>query len=293
MSAAHSSAGGLALAAALLIGCGCRASGSPGSPGSPGPALPRWSFAPTQVFPADRSLARAEDGVALRDGSLVVSDQVHGLRRLEPDGRSRPFGGLVGAGYVNDPPRRHGAPNGVSLEPDGRHALVSDVIGGELYRVDLDTEATQLLYSHPYGINAAVRDSGGAIWFTQSARNTEQQGEQGLFTPVDVAVAEGALWRLPFEDGQFAAEAVLVQDGLYYANGIAIDESRGTLYLCELAADRVLAFPLDVATGELTTEFAPTTIDVHALWHDGADTTYGVSGRFLAPFGGDALMRTE
>ncbi len=49
----------------------------------------------------------------------------------------------------------------------------------------------------------------------------------------------------------------------------------------------------DVASGELTTEYAPTTIDVHALWHDGANTTYGVSGRFLAPFGGDALKRTE
>ncbi len=49
----------------------------------------------------------------------------------------------------------------------------------------------------------------------------------------------------------------------------------------------------DVATGELTPESAPTTIDVHALWHDGAGTTYGVAGRFLAPFGGTALKRTE
>jgi hypothetical protein len=49
----------------------------------------------------------------------------------------------------------------------------------------------------------------------------------------------------------------------------------------------------DVPTGELTTEFPPTTIDVHALWHDGAGTTYGVSGRFLPPYGGAALKRTE
>jgi len=49
----------------------------------------------------------------------------------------------------------------------------------------------------------------------------------------------------------------------------------------------------DVETATLTAELAPTTIDVHALWYDGAGTTYGVSGRFLPPYGGNALMRTE
>lgn len=49
----------------------------------------------------------------------------------------------------------------------------------------------------------------------------------------------------------------------------------------------------DISTGELTAEAAPTTVDVHALWNDGAGTTYGVSGRFLPPYGGAALRRTE
>jgi sugar lactone lactonase YvrE len=203
------------------------------------------------VFPADRSLSRPEDGVALLDGRLIVADQVHGLRLIERGGSSRPFGDLAGAGYAHDPPRRHGAPNGVSLEPDGKHLLVADVLGGEIYRVELASGATQRLYSHAYGVNSAVRDSTGAIWFTQSARNTEEQGEMGMFTPVDVPVAQGALWRLPFANGRLATEAVLVMDGLYYANGLAIDETRGTLFLCELAANRVLSFPLDVVTGEL------------------------------------------
>lgn len=209
------------------------------------------SFEPGMVFPADLSLSRAEDGVALPDGALLVADQTHGLRRLERDGSSRPFGDLSGAGYANDPPHRHGAANGVSLEPDGRHVLVADVLGGGIYRVEVATGATRRVYAHPFGVNAAVRDSGGAIWFTQSARNTEEQGEMGMFTPVDVPVAEGALWRLPFEDGRFADEAQLVRDGLYYANGLVLDESRGQLYLSELAADRVLRFALDVEAGTL------------------------------------------
>lgn len=73
----------------------------------------------------------------------------------------------------------------------------------------------------------------------------------GMFTPVDVPVAEGALWRLPLENGRLATRAVLMKDGLFYANGIAIDEARGALYLCELAANRVLRFALDVESGAL------------------------------------------
>ena len=49
----------------------------------------------------------------------------------------------------------------------------------------------------------------------------------------------------------------------------------------------------DVPTQTLTAEAAPTFIDIHALWNDGAGKTYGVAGRFLAPFGGAALVRTE
>ena len=203
------------------------------------------------LVPADLSLSRAEDGVALGDGRLVVSDQVDGLRVIEPDGQSRPFGDLPGAGYVNDPPHRHGAPNGVSLEPDGTHLLVADVVGGEIYRVELASGATELVYAHPYGVNSVVRDSTGAIWFTQSARNTEDQGELGVFDAVDVPVPDGALWRLSFQGGQFADEPVLMVGELFFANGLAIDESRDELFLCELAANRVWSFPVDVEAGTL------------------------------------------
>lgn len=240
-----STRGALSLAAVLLVVSGCAA------PRAVDPSLPSWDFGPDAVFPADLSLLRAEDGVALDDGGLLVADQTHGLRRLEPDGGSRPFGDLSGAGYANDPPRRHGAANGVSLEPDGAHVLVADILGGGIYRVELASGATRRVYAHDFGVNAAVRDSSGAIWFTQSARNTEEQGELGMFTPVDIPEAAGALWRLAFEDGRFAERATLVRDGLYYANGLVVDEARGSLYLAELAANRVLRFPLDVESGAL------------------------------------------
>lgn len=61
-------------------------------------ALPQWTWHTTMVFPADRSLTRPEDGIALPDGRLIVADQVHGLRLIELDGTHRPFGNLAAAG---------------------------------------------------------------------------------------------------------------------------------------------------------------------------------------------------
>jgi hypothetical protein len=76
----------------------CLAAAAGCAPGSgTGDSLPRWSFDADMVFPADRSLAGPEDGVALPDGRLIVTDQVHGLRLVEANGTSAPFGDLAGA----------------------------------------------------------------------------------------------------------------------------------------------------------------------------------------------------
>ena len=124
---------------------------------------PTWTWTPDMVFPADTSLARPEDGVALPDGRLIVTDQVHGLRMIATDGSSAPFGDMVKAGYVHAPPKRAGGANGVSLEPDGKHLLVTDGHEGAIYRVDVESGAAARVYRHRYGVNTAVRDSRGAI----------------------------------------------------------------------------------------------------------------------------------
>lgn len=212
--------------------------------------LPVWTFDASQIFPADRSLARPEDGVALADGRLIVADQKVGLRLVEKDGSSQPFGDLAGAGYAHRPPERHGAVNGISLEPGGTHLLATDILAGGIYRVALADGGTERVYQHPYGVNAACRDTSGTIWFTQSGNNTEEQGDAGI-SAVLKSPATGSLWRLPLRDGKLAAQAELKRDGLDFANGIALDERRGRLYLAELGQDRVWQFPWHVMTGEL------------------------------------------
>lgn len=210
---------------------------------------PVWRFDPSMVFPADRSLVRPEDGVALPDGRLIVVDQVHGLRLVHPDGSSEPFGEMEAAGYLHRPPAQGGGANGVTLEPGGAHLLVADIFHGGIYRVEVATGQTERVYQHAYGVNTAVRDSRGAIWFTQSAHNTPEEGEGRMWATIDVPAPEGALLRLGMEDGRLAAEAELVVDSLYFANGVTIDEANGHLYLSETMGERVLRYDLDVDAG--------------------------------------------
>lgn len=229
---------------ALVIAC------APTS-GEPDP-LPEWSFDPSMIFPADRSLTRPEDGIALPDGRLIVADQAHGLRLVETDGRSAPFGDLAAAGYVHAPPDRSGGANGISLEPDGTHLLLADIHAGAIYRVDVVTGAAERVHQHRYGVNTAVRDSRGAIWFTQSTANPPEAGEGRMWASVDVPNPDGALLRLAWQDGRLAATAEVILDSLLFANGLAIDEDAGHLYLAETTGGRVLRYRVDLATGHLS-----------------------------------------
>jgi sugar lactone lactonase YvrE len=246
-----SNAVGAIFVAGVTLAVGCDASDSDRATMDVA-ALPTWTWDSTLVFPADRSLTRPEDGVALPDGRLIVSDQIHGLRLIETDGTSKPFGDLAAAGYTHRPPSHPGGANGVSLEPRGTHLLLTDVFGAAIYRVDVASEETEKVYQHRYGINNAVRDSRGAIWFTQSARNTPEDGEPRLWASVDIARAEGALLRLATPDGRQASEATVVVDSMVFGNGLAIDEATGHLYVSEMLAGRVLRYRVDLEAGTVS-----------------------------------------
>lgn len=221
---------------------------------SPGDAavLPQWTFDSSLVFPGDGTLIRPEDGVALPDGRLIVADQVHGLRLVERDGTSAPFGEMVAAGYVHNPPEHSGGANGVSLEPGGTYLLVADIFHGGIYRVAVATGETERVYQHSYGVNTAVRDSRGSIWFTQSAHNTPEEGEARMWASVDIPAPEGALLRLGMKGDRFEEQADIVVDSLYYANGVVIDEASGHLYVAETIGGRVWRYRVDLDSGQLS-----------------------------------------
>lgn len=218
---------------------------------STAPALSRWTFQPEMVFPVDGSLNRPEDGVVLPDGRLVVSDRICGLRLIRADGSSRPFGRFAEAGYRYSPPEIVSTINGVTLNPSGTHILGADVFCGGLYRVDVASEVVERVYQHPFGINMAREDRHGGIWFTQSTRNGPENGEVDLFKSVDILTPDGALFYLPPTDDGGERVAVPLIEGLFFANGLVLDEDAGYLYLSETHRG-VLRFRVDTKAGTVT-----------------------------------------
>ncbi len=212
------------------------------------------SAAKFNVFPAAKGLNRAEDGVALADGRIIVADQKHGLSLIAADGSVRPFGNFAKAGFRHDPKTWPAAPNGVALEPDGKHILVADIHTGAIYRTDIEAESTTLVHQHPYAVNTAVRDSTGAIWFTQSSRNRGgAKSEEDLTKSFNTFVADGALFRIAAPTARRPhPKARRVLSGLCFANGIVLDEKRGALYLNESCGNRVNAFRVSFKTGKLS-----------------------------------------
>jgi sugar lactone lactonase YvrE len=202
-------------------------------------AFPSYTYSQRNLFPGDGSLRRPEDGRALADGSVIVGDEEFGLRLIESSGKSRAFGKFKQAGWQHNPPASPAGPNGIFLERDGRHVLLTNVYTGQIYRVDIKTQDTKLIYDHEFGINSLVRDSRGGIWFTQSARNTNAAE---MWQAVDRPVASGAVFYLAGSGNEVVGRAIEVARDIYFANGIALDKAEKYLYVSETMMNRVLRF---------------------------------------------------
>ncbi|MEQ9317188.1 MAG: SMP-30/gluconolactonase/LRE family protein [Henriciella sp.] len=275
-------------AAAALVSC-ANVSGDEAAP------LPSWSFEDASIFPADRTLVRPEDGVVLPDGTLLVADQEYGLAAVSPDGERRAFGEFAAAGYFHAPPKNVSGPNGVSLSPDGSHVLVADVFTGVIYRTDVATGETRRIYRHAYGVNTAIEDETGAIWFTHSTENAPPEGDTRLFTAIDMPMADGALFRLPPPSGHGAyAAAELKASGLFFANGVVMDPARRALYVSETMANRIIGFDVDTASGAVSNQrlvaeiIGPDNVELDASGRIWAASALGNAVIVIDPETGDA-----
>ena len=201
-------------------------------------SIPYLTYEKENLFPGNGSLLRAEDGVALNDGRIVVVDQAKGLRIVSKDGSNRPFGDFKNVGFVHTPPEKIAAPNGLVLEDDGKHLLMCDVADGKIYRTNIETEKVELIYDHPYGVNSIYSDKTGVIWFTQCAKNTNYKG---MFMEINSPGPNGAIFRMT----DINSVPELIKDSLYFANGITMDDTEKNLFVSETAMDRVHSFKLE------------------------------------------------
>lgn len=205
--------------------------------------LPYLTYQKENLFPGDGSLLRAEDGISLKDGRIIVVDQANGLRLVEKDGSNRPFGNFKAAGFVHNPPQQVAGPNGMILEHDGEHVLMSDVADGKIYRTNITTEKVEMIYDHPFGVNTIYRDKTGAIWFSQSAESTNL-GE--MFQAASLPVPSGAVFRM----ADLKSSPVKIMDSIYFANGITMDKNEKHLFVSETMMDRVHKLEVNAKTGE-------------------------------------------
>lgn len=216
-----------------------------------------WNLSDGVEFPKNRPLSRAEDGVMLSDGTLIVADQRHGLVKINVSGKFEPFGDFQSLGYEHNPPKVESGPNGVHLTPDKQYVITADVFSGKIYKSSIEKNSTEIIYSHEFGVNTAIQDSTGAVWFTQS---TENKNEERLFGALDKTISDGALYRIPNSDETSPQMPELIIEGLNFANGFYIDEEKNKLYLSEMMSNRVLAFDLDISSGSLSNKISLATI---------------------------------
>ena len=166
----------LLLAFAIIFSISCSSDKESASSGKS-----TWSLSDGVEFPKDRPLARAEDGVMLSDGTLIVADQRYGLIKVDKTGAVEPFGNFQSIGYKHNPPEIESGPNGVHFSPDKTHIFTADVFSGHIYMTSIEDNKTKIIHSHRYGVNTAIQDSLGNVWFTQS---TENNSESRLFEAI-------------------------------------------------------------------------------------------------------------
>ena len=185
-----------------------------------------------------------EGPIALPNGDVLLVEIEGGtLTRVKPDGRTEVVA------------RPGGGPNGAAMGPDGKVYLCNnggfewlplkdggkrpghqpaDYSGGRIERVDLNTGAVEVLYTHGpngplRGPNDLVFDGHGGFWFTDLGKGRHRDLDRG---GVYYARADGSS----------------IQEVIYpmmTPNGIGLSPDGKRLYVAETQTARVWAFEVE------------------------------------------------
>ena len=175
-------------------------------------------------------LFRPEGVMALDDGSIYAADGRGQIAHVRRDGQTLLFGELGGV------------PNGICLDGRG-NCIVANIGNGQVQSLRPDgrhevllTEAEGTRISSP---NFPFVDSKGRLWVSNST--LRQKLDEALQYPGP----DGSV--VLFEKGK----AKIVADGIYFANGLAIDTEERNLYVAETMLRRILRFKIQ-ADGSLS-----------------------------------------
>jgi gluconolactonase len=177
-----------------------------------------------QVRSIGRGLLRPEGVMALDDGSLYAADGRGRCARIEKDGQTS-FFGAVG-----------GVPNGICIDHRG-HCIIANIGNGEVQSLSpggdhtvLMTEADGVRMPSP---NFPFIDSRERLWVSNSTKRSDL--DEALRTPAP----DGCIVLIHNGTSSIAAE------GIFFANGIALDPAEQFLYVAESMQRRILRFPME------------------------------------------------
>ena len=214
-----------------------------------------------------RELEFPEGPIAMPDGSVVVVEIMGGrLARVQPDG------------VVSIVAELGGGPNGAAIGPDGNcyvcnnggfswrtdngfsrpTGVPDDYQGGSIQRVNLDSGAVEVLYTHYEGIplhgpNDIVFDDNGGFWFTDFGKKFDDKLMHGFLY---YAKADGS-------------EIRCLAKHLLTPNGVGLSPDGKTVYVSETESSRLWRFPV-IGEGKVSLQAWPSP--------NGGEFLYGSSG---------------
>ncbi|MFP3981125.1 MAG: SMP-30/gluconolactonase/LRE family protein, partial [Desulfobacterales bacterium] len=174
-------------------------------------------------------LARPEGVMALADGTVFTADARGCCGRIRPDGTTGLFGDVGGV------------PNGICLDRRG-NCIIANIGNGRVQSLAPDGKHTDLFAEadgRPVNTpNFPFMDSRDRLWVSNS---TAGDLEAALRQPA----ADGCV--VVMEGGRTRVAA----DGLYFANGIAVDAEEKYLYVAETTRRAITRFAI-TSGGALT-----------------------------------------
>jgi gluconolactonase len=182
-----------------------------------------------QVKTIGQGLLRPEGVMAQDDGSVLTADGRGHCARIAPDGQTTFFGHLGGL------------PNGICLDQEGK-CIVANIGNGEVQSVSPSGSHRVLMTDaggkRMYTPNFPFLDFAGRLWVSNSTDNPD----------IDASLQS------PVPDGCLVVIAKdvpprIVADGIYFANGVALDADEKFVYVAETMQRRVLRYRINSENG--------------------------------------------
>ena len=167
-------------------------------------------------------LTRPEGVMALDDGSVYTADGCGRCSHIAPNGRTS-FFGMLG-----------GIPNGICIDEKG-NCIVANIGNGEVQSVS------------PTGSHVVLMtEAGGKKMFTPNFPFLDFAGRLWVSNSTDNPNIDASL-QSPVPDGCLVVIAKdqpprIVAEGIYFANGVAMDEKEEFVYIAETMQRRVLRY---------------------------------------------------